>query len=210
MESDNHNQITIDARQIPASERHERIIQTFKGLLPGQGLNIISDHEPIHLIDQMRHEGLPMVESAYTSIERPDGSYQSTLVKGDVPDPTDGIKFTSLDNERHYSENRFSPVGIYSTDTYKVILTYIRKGQCIPVHSPGVDLIFTVVKGTGRAIAGNKEFKLGPGSILIVPRGESRGITAESDIEGIHIVSPVPVERDHLEVQEKLEKGECA
>ncbi len=210
MEADNHNPITIDAREIPANERHERIIQIFKELLPGQELYIISNHEPIHLIDQMRHEGLPFVESAYTSIEKPDGSYQTTLVKEEVSESADGIKFTSMDKERHYSENRFSPIGIYSTDTYKVILTYIKSGQCIPVHSPRVDLIFAVISGTGKATAGNKEFKLGPGSILIVPRGERRGVVAETDIEGIHIVSPVPGEIDHLEVQEKLGKGECA
>lgn len=209
MEVDSHKPITIDAREMPQFERHDRIIQIFRELLPGQELQIISNHEPTHLIEQMRHEGLPLVESAYSSVQRTDGSYQSTLVKGEDHQLFEGIKFTSLDKERLYSNEKFSPVGIYSTDNYKVIITYIRKGQCIPVHSPSVDLIFAVIKGTGKATAGNNEFQLEPGSILIVPRGERRGIAASSDMEAVHIVSPVPNERDHIEVQEKIGRGDC-
>jgi len=112
----------------------------FRQLSPGEELQIISNHEPIHLIEQIRHEGLSMIESYYTSLERSDGSYQTTLVRGDE-EPYDGTKFTSIDKERLYLNEKFSPVGIYSSDSYKVILTYLKSGQCIPVHSPAVDLI---------------------------------------------------------------------
>jgi quercetin dioxygenase-like cupin family protein/uncharacterized protein (DUF2249 family) len=200
----------VDARELPAFERHERFIQIFKKMQSGEELQIISDHEPLYLIDQIRHEGLVFLESEYTSSERPDGSYITTLVKGEDGGLFEGVKITSIDKERKYSKDRFSPVGIYSADSYKVILTYIRAGQCIPVHSPSVDLIFAVIKGTGIATVGNGKVQLGPGSIVIVPRGERRGIVAVTDIEGIHIVSPVPNEEDHKVVEEKIRKGECS
>ena len=41
----------------------------------------------------------------------------------------DRIKVTSIDKERAYLNDRFSPVGIYATDSYKVIITYIKAGQ---------------------------------------------------------------------------------
>ena len=210
MEIENHKPVTIDAREIASNERHNRIIQIFKGLAPGQEMHVISNHEPIHLIEQMRHEGAPLVESSYACIEKQDGSYECTLVRGEDIQFDRGIKITSLDLKRHYSDKKFSPVSIYSTDRYKVILTYIKSGQCIPVHSPSVDLIFAVFKGTGKATAGNKEFQLEPGSILIIPREERRGVVAKTDMEAIYFVSPFPNEKDHLEVQEKTGRGECA
>lgn len=210
MEIENHKPVTIDAREIRSNERHNRIIQIFKELAPGQEMRVISNHEPIHLIEQMRHEGIPLIDSLYAPVEKQDGSYESTLVRGEDFQLVGEIKITSFDLERHYSDEKFSPVGIYSTDSYKVILTYIKSGQCIPVHSPSVDLIFAVLKGSRKATAGNKEFQLEPGSILIVPRGERRGVVAKTDMEAIHFVSPVPNEKDHLEVQEKIRRGECA
>jgi quercetin dioxygenase-like cupin family protein len=98
-------------------------------------------------------------------------------------------------------------VGIYGTDNYKVIITYIKAGQFIPVHSPSTDLIFAVFTGTGTAFAGNREVPLNPGSILVVPGGEKRGIRAERDMEALHLVSPVPDDSDHTEVMKKLLKN---
>lgn len=210
MERENHKQVTIDVRELPPSERHSKVIDVFTRLSAGEGIRVVSDHEPIHLIAQIKHSGIPIDDSAYSSTEREDGSYESILVKGRVTELNEGVKITSMDLERHYLNDMFSPVGIYSADNYRVILTYIRRGQCIPVHSPKVDLIFAVIKGAGTAIGGNQEFPLEPGSIIIVPRGKRRGITAKTDMEAIHFVSPVPNDEDHMEVQDKIAKGECA
>ncbi len=70
-----------------------------------------------------------------------------------------------------------------------------------------MDLIFAVFKGNGIAVASETETELSPGSIVIVPRGERRGIRATTDMEAIHTVSPVPTESDHEEVMRKVSKG---
>ena len=210
MEPESQKQATIDVRELPLSERHSKVIDVFKRLSEGEGIRIVSDHEPIHLIAQIKHNGIPIDESAYSSIEREDGSYETILVKGKATEVNEGVKITSMDSERHYLNDMFSPIGIYSGENYRVILTYIRSGQCIPVHSPQVDLVFAVIKGTGTAIGGHQEFSLGPGNILIVPRGKRRGIIAKTDMEAIHFVSPAPKDEDHIEVQDKISRGECA
>lgn len=210
MEHQNRKQLIIDVRETTPTERHNKVVEIFKGLNPGEEILIISDREPIHLIAEIKHNGIPIDESAYSSKEREDGAYESILVKGQVAELHDGVKFTSMDSERHYLDDMFSPVGVYSGDSYKVILTYIKGGQCIPVHSPQVDLVFAVIKGTGTAIGGHQEFSLGPGNILIVPRGKRRGIIAKTDMEAIHFVSPAPKDEDHIEVQDKISRGECA
>lgn len=209
MDTRNHRQLIIDARDLPASERHSKIISEFRNLPPGEKMHIISDHEPIHLIQQIIHEGISIDEGAYSSTQRLDGAFETILVRGKDRETLEGIRFTSIDQERHYLDDRFSPVGIYSGDRYKVILTYLKAGQCIPVHSPSVDLIFAVLKGTGTATAGKNTYELQPGSILIVTGGERRGVEAKTDMEAIHLVSPTPSEEDHIEVEGKIERGEC-
>ncbi len=198
---------TIDARTIAPAERHAKIFEKFLSLHPGHELHVIVDHDPRHLLEHMKHEGLPVVVSAYETHRNPDGTFVGVFRRGENPAPTGKVKITSFDDERSFSPERFSPVGIYSGKDYKVIITYIRAGQFIPVHSPDTDLVFAVFKGTGMAVAGENEVDLYPGKLIIIPRGEKRGISAKTDIEALHIVSPIPTEDDHREVHEKLSKG---
>ena len=196
--------VTIDAREIPPIDRHRRIFEEFLALKPGQELHVLVDHEPEHLVAHMKHEKLPLDESAYRSYRQNDGTFVGIFRR--LPDSTenDKAKITSIHMERSYLEDKFNPVAIYASNSYKVIITYIRAGQFIPVHSPSTDLIFAVFKGTGSAFAGGKEIPLQPGSIMIVPGGEKRGVKAETDMEALHVVSPIPDENDHMELMKKL------
>ena len=204
METKQADPIKIDAREIPPSERHRRIFELFFSLKPGQELHVLADHDPAHLVEHMEHEGLPLDASAYRSCRNDDGTFLGIFPRYQGNNGDEKVKVTSLDEERSYLPDRFSPVGIYASENYKVLITYIKAGQFIPVHSPSTDLIFAVFKGTGTAFAGKREVPLLPGSILVVPGGEKRGIMAKTDLEAIHVVSPVPDENDHLEVMKKL------
>ena len=46
-----------------------------------------------------------------------------------------------------------------------------------------------------------------PGSVVFVPAGEDRGLKAETKLVALHVVSPPPAEKDHLEVMRKLKQG---
>jgi len=118
-----------------------------------------------------------------------------------------GIVSTSFEKERAYDEHVFSPVPVYSTDQYRVILTYFRAGQFIPVHKPDIDLIFLVHSGSGEVVAGETKQQVKAGDIIIVPRGQSRGVRAHTDMEALHLVSPPPNDADHEEVVKKLASG---
>ncbi len=207
METKQVEPVIIDARTIPPSERHGRIFERFLSLKSGQELHVIVDHDPAHLVEHMKHEGLPIDNSAYRSYRDDNGTFTGIFRKLQNAPEEDRIKVTSIHRERAYLNDRFSPVGIYATDSYKVIITYIKAGQFIPVHSPSTDLIFAVFTGTGTAFAGDNEVPLIPGSILVIPGGEKRGIKAKTDMEALHVVSPVPDESDHMEVMEKLLKN---
>lgn len=204
MEQKEVESVTIDAREIQPMDRHRRIFEEFLALKPGQELHVLVDHDPEHLVAHMKHEKLPLDDSAYRSYRQEDGTFVGVFRRSPDNVDDDNIKVTSIDRERSYLKDKFNPVAIYASDNYKVIITYIKAGQFIPVHSPTTDLIFAVFKGTGSAFAGEKEVPLLPGSVIIVPGGEKRGIKAKTDMEALHVVSPVPDENDHMEVMRKL------
>jgi len=202
MEDKRENMKVVDAMKFPPEVRQSRIIEEFLSMKPGEVLEIIAPHDPEHLLRHMAHEGLPVDMDAYYSQQNPDGTHSGFFKK--LKNGEERIKITSFEDESDFSDKQFNPVGIYSGNNYKVILAYIKAGQFIPVHSPGTDLIFSVYKGTGVGVFGDKEVPLKPGSVVIVPGGEKRGIRAITDMEGLHIVSPIPDEKDHMEVVRKL------
>ena len=106
-----------------------------------------------------------------------------------------------------FQPGRFSPVPLGQTDRVKVVLTCFEPGQYIPVHSPGVDMTLVILEGEGTVVAGDQEAEVGPGAIVIVPAGASRGVRATTRLVAVHLVSPPPTEADHAEVQAKLQQG---
>ncbi len=199
---------TIDVRALPPPSRHSKILEVFDKMSPGEKLLVINDHEPVHLVQFMKHERRDFDASSYTAYQLGPREWIGEFHKNKAGDAmrADHI-FTSFESERTYNEDSFSPVPIYSDPGYRVILTYIKAGQFIPVHSPGSDLVFLIHKGKGTAIAGEKEYQVGPGDILIVNRGVKRGIKAETDMEALHLVSPPPADKDHEEVSSKIAQG---
>jgi quercetin dioxygenase-like cupin family protein len=105
-----------------------------------------------------------------------------------------------------FQPGRFSPVALGQTDRVKLVLTCFEPGQLIPVHSPGVDMALAVLEGDGIVTAGDEETEVGPGAIVLVPAGVSRGVRARTRLVAIHLVSPPPTDADHAEVQAKLQQ----
>jgi quercetin dioxygenase-like cupin family protein len=82
----------------------------------------------------------------------------------------------------------------------KVVLTRFESGQFIPVHAPSVDMALLVLEGDGYVLAGQTEYTVGPGAVVVVPAGESRGVRATTRLIALHVVSPPPTAADHADV----------
>lgn len=199
---------SIDVRQMPPQTRHGKIFETFDKLNPGEKLLVINDHEPVHLVQFMKHERRDFDATTYKAYQRGPHEWIGEFQKGKASGTGAGdhIK-TSFDEEKNYGKDSFSPVPVYLDPGYRVVLTYIKAGQFIPVHSPGSDLVFLIHKGRGTAVAGDSRYQVGPGDILIVKRGVKRGIKAETDMEALHLVTPPPGDGDHEEVGSKIAEG---
>ncbi len=208
MSTQNGDQTEIDVRGLPPHERHGRVVELFEAMKPGESLSVVNDHEPVHLVAFMKHERRDFDASAYRAFERAPGEWVGVFTKrAGSPEGRTGPVMTSFEKERQYSDSAFSPVPVYSTPSYRVLITYIKAGQFIPVHTPGIDLIFVVQSGRGVAVAGDEKREISPGDIVIVPRGVRRGILAKTDMEALHVVSPPPGDFDHEEVSRKIAAG---
>jgi len=208
MPAQGSGQREIDVRGIPPHERHSKVFELFDAMKPGETLLVVNDHEPEHLVAFMKHERRDFDAEAYSAHERKPGEWVGVFTKREIAaENRTGPVITSFEKERQYSDSAFAPVPVYMTPSYRVLLTYIRAGQFIPVHAPGIDLIFVVQSGRGTVVAGNERRKIAPGDVVIVPRGVRRGVLAETDMEALHVVSPPPDDSDHEEVSRKIAAG---
>ena len=106
-----------------------------------------------------------------------------------------------------FRPERFNPVALSANERVKVILACFEPGQFIPVHRPGVDLTLVILEGEGQLVAGDREERVGPGSMAFIPSGEARGVRAETRMVAVHVVSPPPTDADHIKVMSKLRQG---
>jgi quercetin dioxygenase-like cupin family protein len=213
---ESERQQVIDARPMSPPARHGNILKIFDSMQPGGTLLVVNDHEPVHLLHFMKHERRDFDSGAYQAYQRGSAEWVGVFKKKPLESQTavakngPGIVFTSFDKERVYDLGSFSPVPVYNSKDYKVIMAYFKAGQFIPVHSPGIDLLLYIHIGRGEVVAAESRFNVKPGDIVLVPRGEKRGIKAETDMEVLHIVSPPPTDSDHEEVARKLTAGTFA
>jgi len=108
---------------------------------------------------------------------------------------------------RSYGEERFAPNPVYQSDGMKVVLAYFKKGQFIPVHSPGVELVLYVVEGEAEVVTGDERVRAQKDDLLVFPKGVKRGVKALTELTILHVVSPPPSADDHNEVHAKLARG---
>jgi quercetin dioxygenase-like cupin family protein len=47
----------------------------------------------------------------------------------------------------------------------------------------------------------------GKNDIIVIPKGEKRGVKALSELTVLHVVAPPPSDMDHKEVHERLAQG---
>ena len=106
-----------------------------------------------------------------------------------------------------FTPDRFHPIPFGQSERSRALLVCLEPGQFIPVHAPGVDIVFVILEGEGTLIAGDHEEIVGPGAIAFAAAGEARGLLARTRLIAVHVVSPPPTEADHAAVMAGLKRG---
>jgi quercetin dioxygenase-like cupin family protein len=102
---------------------------------------------------------------------------------------------------------KFVPKAVYQSQGMKVVLAYFKEGQFIPVHSPELELVLCILEGKAEVVAGEERVAAGKNDIIIIPKGEKRGVKALSELTVLHVVQPPPSDMDHKEVHARLAQG---
>ncbi len=207
MAQSEEKELIVDVRSLSPPTRHSYILKIFEEMSPDQSLLVVNDHEPVHLVQFMKHERPDFDFGSYSAYQRGPAEWVGVFKKRKAVDSKQaqsGIIFTSFEKELVQDDSAFSPIPVYTSSDYRVILAYFKAGQFIPVHTPKIDLVLLVHSGKGEVVAGDRKFEVKPGDVVIVPRGEKRGVKALSDMEILHLVSPPPTDADHEEVARKL------
>jgi quercetin dioxygenase-like cupin family protein len=102
---------------------------------------------------------------------------------------------------------KFVPKAVYQSQGMKVVLAYFMEGQFIPVHSPELELVLCILEGKAEVVAGEERVAAGKNDIIIIPKGEKRGVKALSELTVLHVVQPPPSDMDHKEVHARLAQG---
>jgi quercetin dioxygenase-like cupin family protein len=108
---------------------------------------------------------------------------------------------------KSFDDTKFLPKPVYQSKGMKVILAYFKKGQFIPVHAPEIELVLCILEGKAEVVAGEERVAAGKNDIIIIPKGEKRGVKALSELTVLHVVQPPPSDMDHKEVHAKLAQG---
>ncbi len=102
---------------------------------------------------------------------------------------------------------KFVPKAVYQSQGMKVVLAYFKKDQFIPVHAPEIELVLCILEGKAEVVAGEERVVAGKNDIIIIPKGEKRGVKALSELTVLHVVQPPPSDMDHKEVHARLAQG---
>lgn len=106
-----------------------------------------------------------------------------------------------------FNVDRFNPIIVAENERARTMLACFEAGQFIPVHRPGVDLMLTILEGTGTLVAGDSEIPFEPGTTAVIGAGDARGLKAETRTVALFVVTPPPTAADHTEVMAGLRRG---
>lgn len=117
---------------------------------------------------------------------------------------------TDFERERTFDDDRFVARTVSETERGKVVFGYFEPGQFILVHAPDSDVVIAVHAGRGRVRDGDRDRRVEPGDVVVVPAGRSRGVRADSDerLEALLVTAPPPTEEEHEPVRRGLQRGE--
>lgn len=101
-----------------------------------------------------------------------------------------------------FSTDGFGRRTLIDTQGFRAVIAALEDGQQIPLHAPPLDLVMTIVEGTGQVMAGDRVEPVRAGDVVVVPAGETRGLRAVGGrLVAVNVVSPPPGPADHAHVE---------
>jgi len=139
-ETETRTMTELDVRQIPPSERHDRIHDEFAELEPGETLTIVNDHEPTPLYHEMAAE-VPAFDADGYAVEREEASrFVAEFPKVGPESGPEQVRLADLDGEPH--------AAAFPGREPKTVRLSLDAGQSVPEHThPDRTVLFHALTG---------------------------------------------------------------
>ncbi|WP_435093704.1 DUF2249 domain-containing protein [Halorubrum sp. N11] len=130
----------LDVRQIPPSERHDRIRDAFADLDSGETLTIVNDHEPTPLYHELAAE-VPAFDADGYAAEREEASrFVAEFPKVDTESSVETVRIADLDGDPHATA--------FPGREPKTVRLSLDDGQRVPEHThPDRTVLFHALTG---------------------------------------------------------------
>ncbi len=79
---------------------------------------------------------------------------------------------------------------LLESEHFRAVLVNLAPGETIDLHSPGLDVVMAVLRGTGEIWVGRGPVAVTAGDVVGIPAGERRGVRAgKAGLHLLHVVS---------------------
>ncbi len=93
----------------------------------------------------------------------------------------------------------------------RALLIDLEPGRELSPHTPGSDLILSVLDGAGELLADGHLYQVRAGDLAVIPAGQSRGIRSrEGRLIALGVVAPPPGAADHRPISDGVDWPQAA
>ncbi|WP_128905495.1 DUF2249 domain-containing protein [Halorubrum amylolyticum] len=179
--------LELDAREIPPSERHDRIHEVFAELEPGETLTVVNDHEPTPLYHEMAAE-VPAFDADGYAVEREEPSrFIAEFPKVEAESAAAKVRIADLGGEPH--------AAAFPGREPKTVRLSLDAGQSVPEHThPDRTVLFHALTGAFEVRLDGEEHAVEAGEIVRFDGETAVEPTATEDATALVVLAPKPDE----------------
>jgi len=173
----------LDVRQLPPSERHDRIRDAFAELDPGDALTVVNDHDPTPLYHELAAE-VPAFDTDGYAVEREAASrFVAELPKAEPESGVEAVRLADLDGEPH--------AAAFPGREPKTVRLSLEAGETVPEHAhPGRTVLFHALTGAFAVRLDGEEHAVEAGEIVRFDGETAVEPTATEDATALVVLAP--------------------
>lgn len=106
-----------------------------------------------------------------------------TMVLAGEENPVAREDVVNLSQAIHYSDQSFVKKPIFKGENYVILLFAFQKGQQLEAHTIPIDAFIQVLEGTALVDIDGKEYEVGAGEKISLPKNLSHALTAKENFK---------------------------
>jgi uncharacterized protein (DUF2249 family) len=175
----------LDVREVPTSERHDRIRDAFDALAPGESLTIVNDHDPKPLYYELSAEVPEFDDGAYAAEREGPERFVAELPKAEAEAETEpkAVRIDRLDGEPH--------ARAFPGAEPETVRLSLDAGESVAEHDhPDRTVLFHALEGAFDVALDGEERRVESGELLRFDGRRTVEPTAREDATALIVLAP--------------------